>query len=204
MSRGQSSLAVFCSVLSLAACQPAPTPPAEGGQAPDSVNLLLAAASVALPRGTTPAMLPAPGSDGARLVTQYCTLCHGLSAPSSHSATDWPIVLRRMWLRMDLLDSAYHVPIPTQAERVIMLRYMLDNALRVTDGPLPSGPGQESFVRTCGQCHDLPDPRQHSPEDWVSVVTRMGQRMETILQRRPAGPELQQIILYLEGASRRR
>jgi hypothetical protein len=33
------------------------------------------------------------------------------------------------------------------------------------------------FAQTCSQCHALPDPRQHSAEQWPGVVARMEQHM---------------------------
>jgi cytochrome c5 len=208
MSRRSIGLAGLFATMSFAACEPAPPPLAGGGQAAEDsarAALLLAAASVALPPpGVVPAQLPSPGSDAAKLVVQYCTGCHELAPPSSHSATDWPGVMRRMWLRMERIDSSFGIPVPTPAERMTMLRYMLDNALLVATTPLPAGPGNELFTSTCARCHELPDPRQHSPADWAAVVTRMRQRMETMLRFSPTQAEVQQLVLYLEQASRGR
>jgi cytochrome c5 len=96
-------------------------------------QLLLASAKVALPPpGVAPTDLPDPESEGAGLVQQYCTACHELPTPLIHSATDWPRVVRRMWLRMDGVGGSYDVAIPASAERVVMLRYLIDNALKVS------------------------------------------------------------------------
>ena len=38
----------------------------------------------AMPRARDPAQLPQPESAGAKLVTQYCTQCHGLPDPKQH------------------------------------------------------------------------------------------------------------------------
>lgn len=207
MARRSIGFACLFAGLTLAACEPAPPPPPPGGQAAEDsarVALLLAAASVALPPpGVVPATLPAPGSDAARLIVKYCATCHELPAPSAHSTTDWPSVMRRMWLRMELMDSTFHVPVPTPAERMIMLRYMVDNAMLVAITPLPPGPGHELFTSTCNRCHELPDPRQHSPADWATVVTRMRQHMEQMLRYSPTQQEVQTLVLYLERASRR-
>lgn len=207
MSRSWMGLASVVGLAVVVACQP-PAPVAAGGQAAEDsarAALLLASASVALPpAGVVPAMLPSPGSDGAKLAVQYCTTCHGLPLPSSHSTTDWPGVMRRMWLRMELLDSSFAVPVPTPAERMVMLRYMQDNALMVAMTPLPTGPDGDLFRTTCSRCHELPDPRQHSVADWATVVTRMRQHMESILRQSPTQAEVQRLVLYLEQASRRR
>jgi len=207
MSRSWTGLAIVVGLSVVAGCE-RPAPASGGGQASqDSARaaLLLASARVALPPvGVVPAMLPAPGSEGAKLVGQYCTKCHALPLPSSHSTTDWPVVLRRMWLRMELLDTSFAVPKPTPTERMVMVRYMQDNAFMVATSPLPPGPGADLFRTTCSRCHELPDPRQHSASDWATVVTRMRQHMESILRQSPTQAEVQQLVLYLEQASRRR
>ncbi|HEX9579991.1 MAG TPA: hypothetical protein VF970_02715 [Gemmatimonadales bacterium] len=188
-------------VLAVMACQPAQQESA--GAADASSHLLLASASVALPPpGMGPGSLPLPGSEGAALVAKYCSMCHAMPTPSLHSATDWPSVLRRMWLRMERVDTTFHVPVPTPGERVAMLQYMLNHAIKVAGTPLPTGPGYDAFTGTCARCHELPDPRQHSASDWVAVVRRMGQHMQDILSQPLAQSDLQAIVLYLERASR--
>jgi cytochrome c5 len=163
----------------------------------------MASASVGLPPAdVTPADLPDPTSSGAKLVGQYCTACHGVTTPTTHSATDWPIVMRRMWMRMDNLAPEFNVPRPTSAERLAMLNYLRDNALKVSAAGLPDAPGRDTFVTTCGQCHDLPDPMQHSAEDWVAVVQRMSGRMETMLDKQLGQQDFTRIVLYLESLTK--
>jgi cytochrome c5 len=165
-------------------------------------QLLLAAAKVALPPpGVTPTDLPDPDSEGAKLLVQYCITCHNLPAPSAHSTTDWPRIVRRMWLRADGLPDSLNVPVPSTAEREVMLQYLIDNSLQVS-ASLPAGPGKDFFEATCSQCHDLPDPKTHSREDWVAVVRRMMDRMQTMLGRTLTPDQYSRIVLYLETASR--
>lgn len=165
-------------------------------------QLLLASAKVALPPpGVTPTELPDPESDGAGFVQRYCTACHELPAPMIHSATDWPRVLRRMWLRMDGLVGSYNVEIPTAAERIVTLQYLVDHALKVSGVALPPGPGRASFAETCSRCHDLPDTRQYAYEEWIAVVQRMAQLMESMLGATLPGEEYSRIVRYLETAS---
>jgi cytochrome c5 len=188
----------------LAGCQPPESGDAAADQQPmpaTEAPLLTAAARVALPPPMAAADLPDSESRGAQLTAQYCAACHGIPAPSSHSATDWPVVLRRMWLRTEKLDTAFHVPVPDNAQRIVISEYLLANALQVTAGALPDFPGRDRYVATCGRCHGLPDIRQHSPQDWVAVVRRMNGRMETMLNEALTGDEIQRIIGYLERAS---
>lgn len=170
---------------------------------PDSPDqLLLAATRVALPPvGTQIQDLPDPESQGAMDIGKYCSACHAIPSPMMHSATDWPSVARRMWLRMDRIEGRFDVPVPTPAERLVMLEYLLSNALVVRTSGLPDAPGRDVFVSTCSQCHELADPHQHSPEDWVSVVRRMTGHMEDMLGLFLTQEEFQQIVLYLGAAS---
>jgi cytochrome c5 len=190
--------------LALGACATEGAPGRDqAAQASPVDNVILAAALVNMPAALPASELPDPAGQGAQLTVKYCAqMCHGLPAPSSHSATDWPVVLRRMWLRMSSLDTAYQVAVPTAAERVVILDYMLSNALNVTADLLPDAPGRLLFAQKCGACHGLPDPGQHAPDDWVSVVRRMNGRMEHLLGTVLSQDEMQRIVLYLEAASR--
>ena len=181
------------------------TPAVEGtGQATPTPadELLLASASVALPPpGVMPADLPDAESPGAQHVARYCVACHALPSPASHSATDWPGVIRRMWLRTELIDTAFGVPVPNGAERLVMAEYLVDNALQVRRSGLPAGAGRDLFVATCGRCHELPDPSQHSPEDWGGVVTRMTGHSESMLGQFTSQADTRRLIAYLQTAS---
>lgn len=165
-------------------------------------RLLLASAKVALPPpGVLAGDLPEPHGEGAQFVQRYCATCHALPTPVTHSATDWPGVVRRMWLRMDNLDSAYHVAMPTAAERMVMLDYLIANALKVSGSDLPAGPGREMFSLTCSRCHELPDPRQHSPDDWTAVVRRMSVHLEVMLGESLSHDDVGRIASYLRTIS---
>ena len=43
--------------------------------------------------------LPDPGSEGAKLLKQYCTDCHGAPMPSVHKQNEWRNVVYRMNVR---------------------------------------------------------------------------------------------------------
>ena len=177
--------------------------PSESAAAPAVLDdLLLAASRVALPPGGIGlADLPEADSPGAGHFVRYCTACHALPHPQSHSATDWPSVVRRMWLRMDHIDPVFNVPIPNGAERLVMAEYLIENALKVRASELPVGNGRELFVSTCSRCHELADPSQHSPDDWVAVVRRMAGHMDEMLGDFLEPSDLQEIALYLQSVS---
>jgi cytochrome c5 len=166
--------------------------------------LLLAAANVALPPpGVTPADLPEPSSTGAQRVAAYCAQCHELPSPQMHSATDWPSISRRMWLRMELLPPRLGVKVPTMAERFAILDYLTANALKVSGASLPPGSGREAFSQVCSRCHALPDPRVHSREDWPTVFARMERNMERMKVPPPTREQTSDILLYLQMVASR-
>ena len=207
---GRPALTGVLMVSGLVACQaPPPAARTQATAAPltHSQMLLLAAASIALPpEGATPASLPLPQSAGAQLVAKYCAQCHSLPTPSAHSATDWPSVARRMWLRMEMLPDSLGIAVPTQSDRYTILEYLTSNALVVSSANLPPGPGREQFTVTCSQCHALPDPRVHSSQDWPQVYQRMTRNMERMKVKPPTTTT--DILLYLQttaaGAKKRR
>jgi cytochrome c5 len=164
-----------------------------------SDEVLLAAAKVALPPpGVAAGDLPDPQSRGAGLVVRYCGQCHALPTPTAHSATDWPGVARRMWLRMEWLPAPLGVQVPSAAERFELLSYLTANALKVSGAVLPAGRGRNEFSVVCSQCHALPDPRVHSPQDWPTVYARMERNMERMQVQPPGGTVGTDILLYLQ------
>ena len=167
-------------------------------------ELLLAAANVALPPpGITLADLPDPNSPGAKLIGTYCGQCHNVPSPQMHSATDWPSVARRMWLRMELLSPSLGVKTPTLGERFVLFDYLTANALRVSGATLPAGPGREAFAQVCSRCHALPDPRVHSRADWPTVFARMEQNMARMQVPPPSREQSTDLLLYLQTVASR-
>ncbi len=184
---------------------PPPTVTETGGTASQGVDMdiFLASARAALPPGDlAPSDLPAAESAGAQAVRRYCTTCHAVPSPRMHSATDWPIVLRRMWLRIDRVSGTFDIPVPTTAERAAMVPYFVEHAFQVSERNLPPGPGRALFMQTCSRCHALADPRQHASEDWIAVARRMRQHLEDMLGDTISTDDFAQIVLYLESVSR--
>jgi cytochrome c5 len=170
-----------------------------------SDQLLLAAAKVALPpAGIAPGDLPDPQSPGAQVLVTYCGQCHALPVPTAHSATDWPSVARRMWLRMDFLPPSIGVRAPTAADRYTVLNYLTANALKISGSVLPAGRGRDEFATVCSQCHALPDPRVHSAQDWPTVYARMERNMERMQVKPPGGTVGTDILVYLQTVAGRR
>ena len=193
----------------LIACQQAsPQQQSAAGSRGSGLNrqdeLLLAAANVALPPpGFGASDLPDPNSLGAKLVVSYCAQCHNMPTPQMHSATDWPSVARRMWLRMGLLSPSLGVKVPTLADRYALLNYLTANALKVSGATLPAGAGREAFAEICSRCHALPDPRVHSSADWPTVFARMEQNMARMQVPPPTREQTSDLLLYLQTVASR-
>lgn len=194
---------------SASATPPGPTHPAAlaadaATAAPDARGdaLLLAAAKVALPPpGIGPADLPDPHSPGATLVAELCGQCHAIPSPAMHSATDWPRVARRMWLRMERLPESLAVRTGADGERSILLGYLTDNALQVGGAELPRGRGREDFALVCSRCHALPDIKLHTSGDWPAVFMRMERNMERMSVSLPSREQTDNILLYLQDVA---
>lgn len=206
MSRPAAAIVPVAAIMWVACAERPQQQPEETVQAPAGVTvsseLFLASAMAALPPTSfTAADLPDPESQGAKVLQEYCGGCHALPSPGMHSATDWPIVLRRMWMRMDKVAGAFQYPVPSTAERAVLLPYLIDHALEVGKAQLPPGPGRDEFMATCSRCHALPDPKQHSPSDWVAVGRRMRQHSEDMLGETIHPDRFAQIVLYLERVS---
>jgi len=203
-------LIAAASLVLIGCAKPEPAPLAStgttaGSSAPLSAmdSRLLAAATILLPpEGLVPDSLPDHTSRGAAVLTGYCSQCHALPSPAMHAAQDWPSTARRMWVRIDMLHGMLGVRVPTAGDRVAMLNYLIANSLKVAEN-LPAGPGRDVFQAMCSRCHLLPDPRQHSGPDWAAVIMRMERNMERMKVSGVSNAQAQQIIGYLESASRR-
>lgn len=49
-----------------------------------------------LPQQQSRIVLPAPDSEGAQLMKEFCSDCHAPPSPAAHSAREWPNVVYRM------------------------------------------------------------------------------------------------------------
>ncbi len=74
--------------------------------------------------------LPDNDSQGARLVSRYCTQCHARPSPKLHSASEWQAVISRMEMNMQNFKAANWrgVKIPSESEFTSIIDYMQKNA----------------------------------------------------------------------------
>lgn len=129
--------------------------------------------------------LPEADSTGAALFQTYCTQCHALPSPMSHTPAYWEQAFNRMFVRMRMMAQQKHSPwgrwmpdvtAPSDEEARTLLAYLKRHGLRPAPedvAPASAGPGAALFRSTCVRCHALPDPAQHTPHEWPAVVKRM-------------------------------
>ena len=70
--------------------------------------------------------LPEPASQGAALVTTYCTQCHAAPSPALHTASEWASVTSRMQQHMS--NGLPGIKSPSDEEMQTLLAYMQRHA----------------------------------------------------------------------------
>lgn len=154
-----------------------------------------------MPPGLKPEQLPDAGNPAASLMQNYCTQCHELPGPGRHTAEEWPQVLERMLVIMDVADRfgglLGNVKTPSAEEREQLRHYLVLHALK----PLtqkPQGVGASAFENHCSACHALPDPAQYEI-DWTVLIKRMQRNMQIMKYSPPTADSMMQIQLYLQN-----
>lgn len=90
-----------------------------------------------------------------------------------------------------------------------MMPEMFPPGIKSEDLPDPNSRGAKLLDRFCIQCHDLPSPAMHTPEEWPLVTDRMFARMSMILGmgmmniENPSLEERQAIVAYLKTYARK-
>lgn len=193
-------------VLLAAGCQPAAEQPAAAagpGLSPNDQLILASARAAMPPEDFDVSTLPDAESADAKLMMSFCGQCHAVASPGTHSAVEWPVVVRRMWLRMEMLPESLAIRVPEVGERVRITSYLTANALKVSPDNIPPGNGQAAFVEVCSRCHALPDPRIHTARDWPAVFLRMEGNIQRMKVRGPTQEQTGQILTYLQEVARR-
>jgi cytochrome c5 len=164
-----------------------------------------------MPPGLTPAQLPDAGGRSALLMQTYCTQCHELPGPGRHTAEEWPQVLERMLVIMDVADRfgglLGNVKTPSSDESDQLRSYLVAHALKpFTQTPhqedLAAGAmkvGARAFENHCSACHALPDPAQYDV-DWSDLLKRMQRNMQVMKYPPPSADSMMQIQLYLQNS----
>lgn len=100
----------------------------------------------AMPRALDPNHLPESDTAGARLVTQYCTQCHGLPSPKQHSEAGWPATVVRMNTRMQWMsrnNSPMNIKAPSEEELVTLIGYLKKHASTIADTTTSGEPAKQ-------------------------------------------------------------
>ena len=177
-------------VLFAAGCQQAAEKPAASASPALSPGdrLLLATARVALPPDNIdPSTFPDIGSPDGKLMMQFCGQCHAVASPGSHSAVEWPVVVRRMWLRMEMLPDTFTSRCRQSATGCASSSYLTRTRWREPRQPCHPGRGQDAFIATCSRCHALPDPRAHTAPGLAGRLPADG-RQHAADEGEPADP----------------
>lgn len=161
-----------------------------------------------------PADLPEPTSAGAVTFKTYCTQCHALPSPKSHSAQHWQVALDRMLARMQMMEAKRGAPwgrwmpdvrAPNAQEAATLLAYLQRHALRaLPEDQVPNAthPGARAFTETCSRCHALPDPAQRTPAEWPGIVQRMRENAKQMGAPPIEDASARKITEYLEQVGR--
>lgn len=157
-----------------------------------------------IPRGLDPNDLPDADSRGASLVILYCAQCHELPTPLMHSKEEWGAILKRMQERMTARRGGMlnRVMVPPERDWNVIATYLSDNAQQPLDAgdlPLLASTGGKLFQETCSQCHAMPDPRQHTAQEWPRVVLRMKANMTQAHKTVPDVKATQEIVAFLQS-----
>lgn len=162
-----------------------------------------------LPLGVEPEDLPEPASEGARLLSRYCSQCHAVPSPQLHTASEWRNVVDRMANRMEMLGDhpMMSVDSPSRDELDAVVAYLMSHSMQglsPEDLPKLTGSGAEAFRQVCSGCHAVPDPGQHSAAEWPAVVERMARNMTALQRQVPEQAVLEQLVAFLQANASQR
>jgi mono/diheme cytochrome c family protein len=91
---------------------------------------------------------------------------------------------------------------PTTEQQRLIVEYYRKHALRAIEpAALPAGEGAALFRDRCSRCHALPDPAQHTPQEWPAVVERMRENTEKMGVGALSDDEAAAIVEYLQRAA---
>jgi hypothetical protein len=140
-----------------------------------------------MPPELAPGVFPEPESAGARLVAHYCGQCHYAPAPGQHTAAEWPRVVERMDLLIEVTArfgrQIKPVEAPSATERALIAEYLGAHALRPLADPAAA---PADYRALCGDCHAAPDAAAYPDTDWPALLARMTAHRQTMA--RPPAP----------------
>ncbi|MCL7990429.1 MAG: hypothetical protein M8840_04750 [marine benthic group bacterium] len=196
-------------------------PQAEGLSNGQRWRLVASTATGLPPNSYRLADLPEPEARGALLQQVYCVQCHGVSSPKMHTSEEWPILIRRMNMRMrtlrdrlggEVIEGAVDemlmaglqaANIPTAEDQDSLLAYFTRHGLPPAEpGEIGDGPDDLLYMEYCSLCHEAPSRTAHGPEGAQALVYRMSAMMEILGMVPPSEAEKQRLVEYLRAAAR--
>jgi len=157
-----------------------------------------------MPPGINPNQLPEPKSEGARLLGQYCSQCHGVPGPGLHTPNEWPNGMNRRMQMMSGGRMMMRIEAPNDNELKILMAYLEKNAQQTIAANKLAGantPEGQAFQKICAQCHALPDPAQHTSNEWPAVIERMRKNMSSMGKQLPDQSTADKILGFLQTHS---
>lgn len=149
--------------------------------------------------------LPDPSSQGAEYLQTFCNQCHNMPGPGMRTQEEWSRIYWVMYWRMHLMNSQYsNFLVPTYGQGKVLFAYLMNNAMNSVRLSLvrQDVEGAPDYSRTCMQCHQLPNPKQHTAAEWPAVVKRMKRHMRSMGKIVPSDEEAGRIVMYLSNAAR--
>ncbi len=157
-----------------------------------------------MPQGIKPNQLPEADSEGAHLLSRYCSQCHGIPGPGMHTADEWLNVVSRMNQRMQMMSRKrmmMRIEAPDYNELKMLTAYLEKNAQQTIEADKLAGadtPEGQAFQKICAQCHALPDPAQHTSNEWPAVIERMRKNMSSMEKQLPVQATTDKILSFLQ------
>ncbi len=195
-------------------------PQAEGLSNGQRWRLVASTATGLPPNSYRLADLPEPEARGASLQQVYCVQCHGVSSPKMHTSEEWPILLRRMNMRMRtlrdrlggetiegtvdemLMAGLQSANIPGPEDQDSLLAYFTRHGLPPAEpGEIGDGPDDLLYMEYCSLCHEAPSRTAHGPDGAQALVYRMSAMMQILGMVPPSEAEKQRLVEYLKAAA---
>lgn len=111
---------------------------------------------------------------------------------------EWPTVIDRINQRMRMMHD---IGAPNREELRTLMLYLQQHAqipiARARYADL-GAPGGKLFEATCSGCHALPEPGQHTSDEWPGVVRHMTYNRETMGKLRPDQATFETVVEFLQ------
>ena len=104
-----------------------------------------------------------------------------------------------------MMGMMHDISAPSDGELEILTAYLQKHALKPIDKTRYeelNTPAGKLFDATCSRCHGLPDPKQHTADEWPEVVQRMTRNMQLMGKPVPDREALDTILGFLQQHAR--